>query len=409
MTPEKTGITNSLFDLLKRAAEADPKSKMGWNDLGLAYLDSMQDELAITAFQKQIEVNSYHQYAYNNLGRVYLRQRKYDEAMKWFNKQIEIDPLDKYAHRYLGISYLELHKYGDAAPELEKAASLTPDNAEAYVRLGNAYLNLDQDQKAMAAFDKAVKLSARPLTWNDIAYYLTLKRAHLDLARRYAESAVSSTAALLRTLSLDQLQARDLGLTATLANSWDTLAWVEFADGNVDKAQKYALAAWQLGQHSAAADHLGQIYEKRGEKENALHYYALAMNARRPEAETRSRLEALAGESSSADSLIEKNREELTGLRTVKVNNPSKQEGKAEFFVLLALGPGSDVSVDSVKLITGEEKLKGCADALRTARFVQTMPDDTAVKLLRRGTLSCAAAADCTFVLTLPNEVTSVD
>jgi hypothetical protein len=50
-----------------------------------------------------------------------------------------------------------------------------------------------------------------------------------------------------------------------LANSGDTLGWVEFADGNRDKAQKYILAAWQLSQSAETADHLGQIDGRRGE------------------------------------------------------------------------------------------------------------------------------------------------
>jgi tetratricopeptide (TPR) repeat protein len=406
----RNGNYGLAIDLLKRAVEADRKSKMAWNDLGLAYLDSRQDDLAISSFQKQIEVNPYHEYAYNNLGRVYLRQRKYEEAIQWFSKQVEIDPLDKYAHANLGLACLEQHRYEEAVPELEKAASLTPDNAESQVRLGEAYLNLGQDEKAMAAFDKAVKISASPGIWNNIANQLTLKRAHLDVARRYAESAVNAEAARLRNLSLDQLNSRNVGSTASLANCWDTLGWVEFADGKVDKAQKYVLAAWQLGQSSEAADHLGQIYEKQGEKERAVHFYALAMSARRPEPETRRRLAALAGGNDKVDPIVEKSREELTEQRTITLSNTSKHEGKAEFFLLFTSGPDSKVSVDDVKFTSGDEKLRFFTDALRTVRYVQTFPDETAVKLVRRGTLSCTtAAADCTLLLALPDDVKSVD
>ena len=189
----KNGNYTLAINLLNRAVEADAKSKKAWNDLGLAYLDARQDGLAINAFQKQIEVNPYDLNAYNNLGRIYLRQRKYEEAGKWFNKQIEIQPLDKYAHENLGLAYLESHKYEEAIPELEKAATITPDSAEAQVRVGEAYLNVGQDAQAVEAFDKAVKISATPSIWNDIAYQLALKSAHLDVARRYAESAVSAT------------------------------------------------------------------------------------------------------------------------------------------------------------------------------------------------------------------------
>jgi Flp pilus assembly protein TadD len=405
----KNGNYALAIDLLKRAVDADPKNNMAWNDLGLAYLDSRQDEDAIKSFQKQIEVNPYHPYAYNNLGRIYLRQRKYEEAIKWFNKQLEIDPLDKYAHANLGLANLEQEKYMEAVPELEKAASLTPDNAEAQVRLGEAYLNAGQDEKAMTAFDNALKISTKPVIWNNIAYQLARKRVHLDVARRYADSAVTSTAAALRTLSLDQLSSRDVGLTASLANFWDTLGWVDYADGNLTTAQKYVEAAWQLSQHSEAGDHLGQIFEKKGEKEKALHQYALALNARRADAAIRARLNTLVGGSDKADGLIDKSKGELLEQRTVTVRNAAKQEGKADFFLLLAKGSGLTASIDSVKFINGEEKLKGFADALRSISYTVSLPDETSVRLLLRGTLSCTPANDCAFVLSLPEDVRSVD
>jgi tetratricopeptide (TPR) repeat protein len=286
---------------------------------------------------------------------------------------------------------------------------LTPDNAEAQVRLGEVYLNVGQDEKAMTAFDNALKVSTKPVIWNNIAYQLARKKLNLDVARRYADSAVTSTAAALRTLSLDQLSPRDVGLTASLANFWDTLGWVDYADGNLSTAQKYIEAAWQLSQHSETGDHLGQIYEKEGQKEKALHQYALAMNARRPDAAVRTRLNTLAGGSDKADALINKSKAELLEERTVKVRNAVKQEGNADFFLLLTKGSGLGASVDSAKFISGDEKLKEFADTLRSIPYTVSLPDETSVRLLLRGTLSCTAATDCTFLLALPEDMKSID
>jgi tetratricopeptide (TPR) repeat protein len=405
----KNGNYVLAVDLLNRAVEADPKSKNGWNDLGLAYYEMRQDGLAINAFQKQVEINPYHEFSYNNLGRVYLRQRKYDEAEKWFRKQIEVDPLDKYAHANLGLVYGETHKYEEAIPELEKAASLTPTNADPETRLGDAYLNLGQDEKAMAEFEKALKISATPAIWNRIAYDLALKSAHLDRARSYAESAVSATAAGLRNVSLDQVDRRQLELASSLAHYWDTMGWVEFADGNLDKAQKFVWAAWQLYQGADATDHLGQIYEKKSDKQQAIHFYALAMSARRPEPETRGRLAALVGGDDKVDAVVEKYRDELKQQRTIKLANGNKQEGKAEFFLLFSAASGSDATVDAVKFVSGDEKLKGMDETLHSAKYHQTFPDDTPVKILRRGAVTCTASADCVLVLELPDDVRSVD
>jgi tetratricopeptide (TPR) repeat protein len=406
----KNGNYSLAINLLNRAVEADAKSKKAWNDLGLTYMDEREDGLAINAFQKQIEVNPYDLNAYNNLGRVYLRERKYEEAEKWFNKQIEVQPLDKYAHGNLGLAYMESHKYQEAVLELEKAATITPDSAEAQVRVGEAYLNVGQDAKAMEAFDKAVKISAKPSIWDDIAYELASKNAHLDVARRYAESAVSATATRLRNLTLDQIKHSDLALTSELAGYWDTLGWVAFAEGHLDAAKNYVSAAWDLDQRGEVGDHMGQICEKGGEKEGAVRWYALAMNGRRPEAETRGRLAAVAGGDDKVDTLVAKFRDELVRERTVKLKSAGKQDGRADFFLLLGGTGAPGVTVEDAKFVSGNEGLKEMGDALRNVKYSLKVPDETPVKILRRGTVSCSASGgECTLVLALPEDVRSVD
>jgi tetratricopeptide (TPR) repeat protein len=395
--------------LLKRATEVDPKNKFAWNNLGLIYLQTRQDDQAIASFQKQIEVNPYDEFAYNNLGRVYWQERKYDEAVKAFNKQLENNPLDKFSHANLGQMYEEWHKYQDAAPELEKAASLSPERPDLQVSLGDAYLNLGQDDKALAAFDHAVELSATPLVWNNIAYQLSLKKSHLDRAQQYAESAVSATAAALRNISLDRLTRNDLPLVQSLVAYWDTLGWIAFSEGNFDKAEKYVSAAWSLGHHGEVGDHLGQIYEKRGQKDRAVQTYALAMNGLRPIPETKSRLATLAGGDAKADAAITRNKEEFSHLSTIDLGKAT-QTGNADFFILLSGGTGAAARVDAVKFISGDEKLKSYTDALRTADYHLTFPDGTPVKILRRGTLSCSVTTgSCKLSLMLPDDMISVD
>jgi len=404
----KNGNYGLAIELFNRAVEAEPKHKRAWDLLGLAYFEDHQDGLALNAFQKQTEVNPFDGSAYNNIGRVYLRQRKYDDADKWFKKQIEVQPLDKYAHANLGLSLIEQHKYEDAVPELEKASSITPDNSGPQINLGRAYLNLGQDDKAMAAFDKALTLSATPGVWNSIAYDLALKQAHLDRARSYAESAISSTAAALRNISLDQLNRRDLGNVSSLGGYWDTLGWIAFGEGKLDVADRYITAAWQLNGNAEEGDHLGQTYEKRGKKDDAAHFYALALNAERPEPETRGRLAALSREK-NVDAAVEKYKNEQRLSRTYSIANANKLEGKADFFLLLTPSQSSAPAVQGVSFVSGEEKLKPMADILKTSKLTQTFPDETPLKILRRGTVTCKPTEPCTLVLIPPDEVKSID
>jgi hypothetical protein len=164
-----------------------------------------------------------------------------------------------------------------------------------------------------------------------------------------------------------------------------------------------------LGHHGEVGDHLGQIYEKRGDKEHAMQTYALAMNGLRPTPETRSRLANLAGSDAKADSAITRSKEELDRLSSIDLGKAT-QSGNADFFVLLSGGAGELAKVDAVKFVSGDEKLKSYTEALRTADYHLTFPDETPVKVLRRGTLSCSTGSGkCKFLMVLPDDVRTVD
>jgi len=85
------------------------------------------------------------------------------------------------------------------------------------------------------------------------------------------------------------------------------------------------------------------------------------------------------------------------------------QHSNADFFILLSGGAGSAAKPEAVKFVSGDEKLKSFTEALRTADYHLTFPDDTPVKVLRRGTLSCSMPANCSFTLMLPDDLRTVD
>jgi Flp pilus assembly protein TadD len=390
--------------LLKRAVELEPTHRAAWTNLGRAYMGLHRTDEAISAFQKQIDLNAYDQYAYNNLGYAYKSQQKFAEAEAAFQKQIEIDPFNKYAHESLGRLYLEQHKYAAAAPLIEKAIALSPKKASLQIRLGEALLNTGEPDRARAAFSRAVELDPSPLTWNDIAYRLALKQVDLDLAQRYAESAVSAMAAASRTVSIEHVTARDLSQIASMAPYWDTLGWVHFAKGDVARAETLVRASWNLQQNAEVGDHLGQIYEKLGRREDAIRAYAMAVNADPPDPATRARLAALLGSADRIDAVAQKYEDTLLHDRTISMDVAGPSGVSATFFVLLDNRPGGAV-VEGVTFIGGHESLRPLGDALLKAKFAATFPDGAPAKVVRQGTLSCGSAdrpGPCRFVMLPP-------
>jgi hypothetical protein len=70
----------------------------------------------------------------------------------------------------------------------------------------------------------------------------------------------------------------------------------------------------------------------------------------------------------------------------------------------------SGATVEGVKFVSGDDKLKVFSGALKSAKYNVTFPDETPTKILRRGLLSCSKlTGNCLFVMYLPEDVRSVD
>ena len=65
--------------------------------------------------------------------------------------------------------------------------------------------------------------------------------------------------------------------TRALAAAWDTVGWIYFKRGDLDRADAYLRAAFVLSQNAIVGDQLAQLLEWRGKKQEAAHYYLLAM------------------------------------------------------------------------------------------------------------------------------------
>src|SRR5271156_1503648 len=405
----EAGNAEQAIDLFHRAGTLDPKRKDIWSSIGLADLHLRKLDDAVAAFKKQLEIDPFDANANNYLGVTLVQQVKFDEAAAAFKKQIELNPLDNFAHASLGLLLEQQKKFAEALPELDKAAVLTPDNPQLQVSLGHAYLVTGKSTEAMAAFDKAVELSPTPEIWNNIAYDLVQKNINLDKAQSYAQSAVDATAAALRNIDIDHLTSNDLGEVQNIGAYWDTLGWIYFTRGDLERAEPLLRASWQLTQNGEVGDHLAQLYEKQGKKEDAIRTYAEAVAAPHADADSRTRLAALLGDAAKSDEAIESAAKNLGAQRSFKVNKTGEESGEADFYILVVPTEKS-AKLESVKFIRGDNSLRQATTQIRQIDFGKIPATSPPTKLLRRGKLTCEPGAKtCTLALDHPEEVRTVN
>jgi hypothetical protein len=70
----------------------------------------------------------------------------------------------------------------------------------------------------------------------------------------------------------------------------------------------------------------------------------------------------------------------------------------------------SGATVDGVRFVSGDEKIRAMSEPLRHLQVGMAFPDDTPTKILRRGILTCPGSSEtCSLVWILPDDVRSVD
>lgn len=336
------------------------------------------------------------------MGLAYQHEGRYEDAIAQFRKQIEINPLDAFAHGNLGRILLIQKKYAEAVPELEKAVNIQPKNPVLQIHLGQAYLGAGQTEKGMAAFEKATSLSATPMTWNNIAYALSEQNTQLDRASQYADTAINALQTQLRDINLDNLRVQDLATESLMISVWDTKGWIEFQRGNLDTAEAYVLPAFLAGGRGDEAEHLGEIYEKRGKRDDAIRYYLFSLLSENPAANARAKLEGLGVK--DIDSRLANARTELQKQRTTSLKQSGK--GKAEFFVLMSPG-----KVEQVKFIKGDDGMKTFTDVLQKSDLTMKFLPDIQTHVVRRAIVQCGTTAEgpCTVEVVPSSQVRSLD
>jgi tetratricopeptide (TPR) repeat protein len=104
----------------ERAVELDPKSPIGYNNLGIVYRRQKLDYLAIGQFKRALEIEPRYYKAYNNMGNCYYATAEYDEAIKQYREALKVRPSFAEAYYNLALCYEKQGKNPEAMDSWRK-------------------------------------------------------------------------------------------------------------------------------------------------------------------------------------------------------------------------------------------------------------------------------------------------
>jgi tetratricopeptide (TPR) repeat protein len=386
----------AAVDLLKRAADQDPKQKDLWDDLGRAYAGLNQHDDAIAAFRKQIEIDPYHAHANGDLAAELQQQGKLEDAVAAYRKQVEITPSDQLPHKNLGLLLAQMKRDDEARAELETAASIPPDDAQIKLALAQVYGRSGNKEKSEALM-KAVTGSSAPDSGSDIFASALKDNMDPNEALHDARETLDDIGDHFDSGEYDRLGPSAYSAMNLVALGWARIGWAKFLQGDLLEAMQYMNSAWMLTQSGTIGTRLARVLEKENQREKARHMFAMAVAAGGPEAQaSRDQVTRLAASPDDAQKEIAGAAAELLQERTVKLSGLPTVKGSARFALVFE----QSNQPTRAEYLDGDAALQGVGDKLRSQSFPVKFPDASSVKIIRRAKVSCDGAG-CSAVLLL--------
>ncbi len=151
--------TESMI-VVDKILKIDPQNSDAYFLLGMNMRDEKDQNRAINAFQKAVDINSRNKDAFIELGNLWAKKNS-PLAIKYFDNALLIDSLDVAALSAKGIYLHRNRKFAEAMSNYQKITQIEPNNAGAYLNLGLVYMDTNAFADAVTQFNIAIDKSPR--------------------------------------------------------------------------------------------------------------------------------------------------------------------------------------------------------------------------------------------------------
>jgi tetratricopeptide (TPR) repeat protein len=256
------GLTEDAVDQFKKSASYDDKNYAVHLRLGADYARLGKLSEAIKELHLALAQDPQNVQARYLLALIYSTQKDFDKAAAEYESILqsfsEAQPENLEIYGYLGQLYYSQKQYPKAIHQFETILSLDPKNTDVMFLLGSLYLEEGQKDKAIDLFNKILQINPdHDGSLNSLGYLYAEDNTKLDEAQKMVE----------RALIVDPKNGAYL----------DTLGWVYYKKGDYQSALKYLKEADNLLKDPVIYDHIGDVYFKLNEPDNAKKYWNFSL------------------------------------------------------------------------------------------------------------------------------------
>jgi serine/threonine protein kinase/tetratricopeptide (TPR) repeat protein len=214
VSPLTTAELEEVKSLIDRALALAPNSPEAHSALGLFfYWGHRQYEMALTEFNRTLELQPNSALARQYCAWVYRRRGEWERSLADFQRAQELDPRDVQIPQNIGATYLTLRQWKDAERAELRALAIDPHNAWAALYLLISRLNATGDvgsaRRALDGFPEAIKSPTRGMGeggevvgWIGRWVYLdVIERRFTDAFQAFEKEVVNNDLGHLRQLA----------------------------------------------------------------------------------------------------------------------------------------------------------------------------------------------------------------
>lgn len=241
--------------------------------LGVLYRQMKMDSIAEDYLNKATATANWSGDAWWQLGWLYFDRQDFEETIAIMTKATSYVSNDFRIYMLLGIAYNRAGRNEDSRVALERAHELNPQDINVLSSLGLTYDALKMHAASDSVYEKALRIDPDyALVLNNYAY--SLSERNIDLERAMTMSK--------RSLEKEPLNSSYL----------DTYGWILYQLGRYREALEYIKKAIDAGDASPVVlEHLGDVYAKLNDYENAVHYWTMALEKDKNNSSLRTKIE----------------------------------------------------------------------------------------------------------------------